>query len=101
MSTKILVSEAKIRFDHNESKLYLREKYSNRLRVPHGGGLWEITTSLISYLSCSEQEHVILLDVFGNPVQVVRSELLSLAHDTYNSVMSEWLAEHQRLGQFR
>lgn len=101
MTTKVLVNTARERFYHNESKVFLKEKYTNKLTVPLSGGLWHITTELISYLRGSGNQTEILEDSYGHPVEVNRQELLELATKTYSEVMAEWHSEHQKLSKLR
>jgi hypothetical protein len=103
MSTKILVENVRHRFNHNESKLYLKEKYTNKLSVVHGGGLWAITPQLIAFLRepTNDTQFEILIDSYGHPIKINRQELLTLAVNTYTTVMNEWYTEHQALGAQR
>ena len=99
MSTKILVENIKQRFNHNESKLYLKEKYTNKLSTVHAGGMWTITPALIAFLRepTNDTEHEILVDSYGNPIKVNRQEFLAIAVATYNTVLTEWHLEYLEL----
>lgn len=98
MDTKTLISEAKARFNHNSAKAYLKDKYDSKLIVAEQGGLWRADQQTISFLnSMSDDNFVILMDTFDNPVQVNREELLSVLKDTYNTVMLEWYKEWKEL----
>lgn len=101
MTTKVLVNTARERFYHSESRIYLTEKYKNKLNIPMAGGLWQITPELIAFLRTSTKQKEILVDSYGNPVEVDVGELLSLASETYSAVMGEWLDEHRKLSKFR
>lgn len=103
MSTKILVAEARARFNHAESKLYLREKYTNKLNISHAGGMWFINIELINFLreSSSGEATEILVDKFNNPIEVDRKEFLELATRIYNDNMAEWLREYNELSKKR
>lgn len=93
MDTKTLINEARARFNHNSAKAYLKEKYDTRLIVAEQGGLWRANLETINFLNSTEQEFVILLDTFHNPVEINRKELLDKLTDTYNTVMREWYNE--------
>ena len=98
MDTKTLISEAKARFNHNSAKAYLKDKYDSKLIVAEQGGLWRADQQTISFLSSmSDDNFVILMDTFDNPVQVNREELLSVLKDTYNTTMLEWYKEWKEL----
>ena len=98
MDTKTLISEAKARFNHNSAKAYLKDKYDSKLIVAEQGGLWRADQQTISFLSSmSDDNFVILMDTFDNPVQVNREELLSVLKDTYNTTMLELYKEWKEL----
>ena len=98
MDTKTLISEAKARFNHNSAKAYLKDKYDSKLIIADQGGLWRADQETISFLSSmSDDNFVIIMDTFDNPVQVNREELLKVLKDTYNLVMLEWHKEWKEL----
>lgn len=97
MDTKTLISEAKARFAHNSAKDYLKEKYEAKLLVAEQGGLWKADLQTISFLSASNNEAIILIDTFDNPVKVNRKELLDKLTAIYWAVMKEWHDEWKEL----
>jgi hypothetical protein len=97
MDTKTLISEAKARFSHNSAKAYLKDKYDSKLIVADQGGLWRADQETISFLNSMSDNHIVMIDTFGNPVQVNRDRLLELLRDTYNNVMLEWYKEWKEL----
>jgi hypothetical protein len=99
MSTKVLVDNIKHRFNHNESRLYLKEKYTNRLTIAYSGGMFTITPQLIAFLrnSTTGESHEFLVDIYNNPVKVDREEFLKIATETYNGAMEQWHTEYQEL----
>ena len=99
MSTTILVATARARFNHSESKQYLKEKYTNLLTVAYAGGMFKIDQTLISFLNQTDCD--IITDIYDNPVKIDRLEFLSLATTTYNTVMSQWLEESTNLSKMR
>lgn len=101
MDTKTLIKEAKARFDHNSAKQLLKEKYQSKLIVANQGGLWKATPEFIVFLDNAGSDEIILVDSYENPVKVKRQELFYLLRDTYNQVMTDWLAEFQELRQYR
>ncbi len=77
MDTKTLISEAKARFNHNSAKAQLKDKYDGKFIVAEQGGLWKATPEFIAFLSALEDDNfVILIDTFDNPVEVKREQLL-------------------------
>jgi len=99
MSTRVLVDNIKHRFNHNESKLYLKEKYTNKLTIAYGGGMFVVTPQLIAFLRqpTSDSPHEVLVDIYNNPIKVDRQELLAVVTSTYNETMSQWHEEYTTL----
>lgn len=98
MDTRTLIAEAKARFNHNSAKAQLKDKYDGKFIVADQGGLWKATPELISFLNTtSEDNFVILIDNFENPVQVDREKLLSVLKSTYDKVMLDWYKEWKEL----
>lgn len=100
MDTNKLITEAKARFKHSESKLYLEEKYVNRLIIANQGGMWSVTPELLGFLKTAPDE-VILKDNYNNPVKVNSAELLSEAQTLYSAVMLAWFTEYTELQSSR
>jgi hypothetical protein len=97
MDTTSLISEAKARFNHNSAKAYLKDKYDSKLIVADQSGLWKADLHTITFLSVMDDNFVILIDTFNNPVQVNRDKLLVLLKATYNQIMLEWYKEWKEL----
>jgi hypothetical protein len=97
MDTKTLISEAKARFNHNSAKAQLKDKYDGKFIIAEQGGLWKATPELIAFLSALDDNFVILIDNFNNPVQVNRDQLLSILKDTYQKVMLDWYKEWKEI----
>lgn len=101
MDINQLLSEAKARFSHNAAKDYLKEKYSNKLVIADQNGLWKADTQTINLLSSFNTKKLVLIDTFGNPVQVNRKELLEKLQDLYTEVMDDWYKEWKELEEKR
>jgi hypothetical protein len=98
MDTKTLLAESKARFNHNSAKSYLNEKYSSKLLVAEQGGLWRADAQTISFLnSMNDDNFIVIMDTFNNPVQVNRDELLTVLKKIYNTVMLDWHKEWKEL----
>ena len=97
MDTKTLITEAKARFNHNSAKAYLKDKYDSKLTVADQGGLWKATPELIAFLTAVDDNFVVLIDNFDNPVQVKREDLLQVLKDTYQKAMLDWYKEWKEL----
>lgn len=96
MNTQQLVREAKTRFKHQESKLYLEEKYTSQLTFSSQGGSWTASPELISFLTHSDLS-IILLDNFKNPIKVDTNSLLEKMKSVYHTIMQEWYDESVQL----
>jgi hypothetical protein len=101
MDTKTLINEAKARFNHNSAKQQLKDKYESKLIIADQGGLWEATPELIAILQAFDDNFIVLIDNFNNPVQVNRVKLLTVIKDTYQKVMLDWYKEHKELESTR
>ena len=101
MDTKTLISEAKARFNHNSAKAQLKDKYDGKFIIAEQGGLWKASPELIAFLNALDDNFVILIDNFNNPVQVNRDQLLAVLKDTYSKVMLEWYKEWKEIETVR
>jgi hypothetical protein len=97
MDITTLISDAKARFSHNSAKAYLKDKYDSKLIVADQGGLWKANLTTIAFLNAFDDDNIIVIDTFDNPVQVNRAQLLTLLTDTYNTVMLAWYKEWKEL----
>ena len=97
MDTKTLLSEAKARFNHNSAKAQLKDKYDGKFIIAEQGGLWKASPEIIAFLNALDDNFVILIDNFNNPVQINRDQLLSVLKDTYQKVMLEWYKEWKEI----
>ena len=97
MDTKTLIAEAKARFNHNSAKAQLRDKYDGKFIVAEQGGLWKASPELIAFLNAVDDNFIVLIDNFDNPVQVKREDLLKVLKDTYQKVMLDWYKEWKEL----
>ena len=101
MDTKTLISEAKARFNHNSAKAQLKDKYDGKFIIAEQGGLWKASPEIISFLNSMDDNFVILIDNFNNPVQVNRDQLLTVLKDTYQTVMLDWYKEWKEIETVR
>jgi len=97
MDTKTLISEAKARFNHNAAKAQLKDKYDGKFIVAEQGGLWKATPEFIGFLNALNDDTVILIDTFDNPVEVEREQLLEVLKTNFQKVMSDWHKEWKEL----
>ena len=101
MDTKTLITEAKARFNHNSAKAYLKDKYESKLIVADQNGLWHANLATINFLTSSNEDEIVLIDNFNNPVKINRQSLLSKLNTVYKSIMEEWYTEWVELEKKR
>lgn len=97
MDTNDLIAESKARFGHNAAKAYLAEKYNAKLFVAEQGGLWKADQQTIAFLGSIDFISTVMIDTFGNPVQVDTKTLHHILTHTYQEVMLQWHAEYKEL----
>lgn len=101
MSTESLNQRIRERFDHEQSRRVMREKYQARMLFAHAGGLWRAGPDLLTTLACCPDGTVVLLDQYQNPVAVDRSQLLDLVQARWQESMNAWLVEWQQQSRQR
>jgi hypothetical protein len=101
MDVKLLIAEAKARFNLNSAKAQLKEKYEGKFIVADQGGLWKADIETISFLSSFTNENIIMIDTFGTPIYINRPLLLSSLQDKYHVVMHDWLKEYANIENMR
>ena len=103
MTTSIsnLVEQVKTATNYQKNKHLLREKILTDLHVPYNGGLFLVNQQLLAFLATWSTDSLFLEDVYNNPIQITRTELLTLAQQHYQTVMNEWHIQHNELKRIR
>lgn len=102
MNTDDLIAHSRTRFDHAAAKRVLKEKYQAKMTFAHAGGLWQAGPDLLTLLhTVKENKHVVLLDLYENPVQVIPKELVELAQQRWQEQMNAWFVEYEELKKNR
>jgi hypothetical protein len=96
MDTNKLTQRIRTRFDYQNSRKYLEEKYHNQLLIVAQDGTWTVTPDFLTFLRTSETE-TIVLDTNKRPVKINTKKLLDTAQATYDTIMSQWLEEFTEL----
>jgi len=94
-----LVKTIKYRFDHDSAKQILKQKYEAKMLFAKDGGMWKAGPDLIILLSTMSNESLVIVDTYGNPCRVNRSELLIETKQRWQEQMNAWeheFAEMQR-----
>jgi hypothetical protein len=101
MNTEQLISHARARFDHAQAKQVLKEKYQAKMLFAHAGGMWSAGPELLNTLMCCPGTESVILDLYGNPIKIVTTELFNLAQCRWQEQMNAWLVEHEELNKKR
>lgn len=96
-----LVDQIRVATDYQKNKQSLRDKILTDLHLPYAGGLFLIDMNLLAFLATWPSDELYIQDIYGNPIHVVRQELLSQAQQHYQSVMNTWHIEHEKLKHIR
>lgn len=96
-----LFEDVRARFNHQESKRILEEKWSGKLLVFTQYGTWKASPELIAYLRTEKNETTILLDYHERPVKVNVAQLLEEVEKTFTEVMNGWRSEFQETAKLR
>ena len=96
-----IVHQIKLATEYQTNKRILREKIITDLHVTYNGGMFLITTDLLSFLATWPEDEIYLEDAYQNPIKVNTSEFLKLTRQHYQKVMNIWHDEHAKLRQIR
>ena len=101
MDTDQLISHARSRFEHVAAKRLLKEKYEAKMLFAHAGGMWRAGPELLNTLMCCPGTESVVLDLYGNPVKIVTTELFNLAQQRWQEQLNAWLVEFDDLNKKR
>ena len=102
MNTDDLITQSRTRFEHTTAKRVLKEKYQAKLLFAHAGGMWQAGPELLTLLHIvKENDPVVLLDLYQNPVSVNPKEIAEIAMYRWQEQMNAWLIEHEEINQQR
>ena len=102
MNTDDLITQSRTRFEHTTAKRVLKEKYQAKLLFAHAGGMWQAGPELLTLLhTVKENDPVVLLDLYQNPVRVNPKEIVEIAMYRWQEQMNAWLIEHEEINQQR
>lgn len=101
MDTDTIIKQSRIRFDHNQAKQVLREKYEAKMLFAHAGGMWRAGADLLVLLNTVTTDTVVLVDEYGTPVKINVAELKEQVEQRWQEQMNGWLMEHEELRRQR
>jgi hypothetical protein len=96
-----IIKQAKVRFNHNQNKQLLKEKYKSKMMFASNGGMWNAGPELLSILATFDTDTIVLVDLYSNPVQVNRLELITEVKQRWQEQMNAWLIEFQQSSRQR
>ena len=101
MDTENNIKQSRTRFDHNQARQILREKYEAKMLFAYNGGMWRAGPELLMTIAVCPDEDAVLIDEYGNPVQINTLELELLAQQRWQEQMNAWLLEFTELSTKR
>jgi hypothetical protein len=101
MDTEKLMAHARERFDHEATRRQLREKYQAKMILGYRGGLFRASPENIALLHIYQEQEIVMLDLYENPVRVSAAELKHHMQQCWQEQMNGWLAEYEQANQRR
>lgn len=97
-----LTQKIRTRFDHNQQRRVLREKYEAKMVFAHAGGMWRAGPELNNLIfTCGRMSKIVLPDLYNNPIKVDSQELIALSQERWNEQMNAWYVEYEELNKNR
>ena len=96
-----VIKNVKVRFDHNQNKQILKEKYESKMLFALQGGMWEAGPDLLSTLSVCLDDTAVLTDLYNTPVQINTKDLYNEAQMRWKEQMNAWLVEYEQSSRER
>jgi len=101
MDHESLTKKIRARFDHEQHRRVLKEKYQARMIFGWNGGMFRASPEMISFLSLYDDQRIVIQDLYDNPVEVNAQELCCLMRSRLQEQMSAWHSEYQQSKQQR
>jgi hypothetical protein len=104
MDTDQLIKLSRARFDHENARRVLKEKYQAKMLFAYREGMWRAGPELLSLLDfCDKRDsaEIVILDLYETPIKVNCKELWNLAAACWQEQMNAWLIEFENLRQQR
>ena len=101
MNTDELITHSRSRFDHAAAKRVLKEKYQAKMTFGLNGGMFKTTPEMISFLSLYDDERIVVMDLYENPIEINAKEMCDIMKSRLQEQMNAWLVEYEELNQQR
>lgn len=96
-----IVNQVKQATDYQINRRVLKEKITTELHMTYNNGMFLITPNLLAFLATWPDNVVMLEDIYGNPIEIHREEMLDQARQRYRAVMNRWHYQHAELKRIR
>jgi len=94
-------SSIRTRFNHNQNKQILKEKYEAKMLFASQGGMWKACPNLLATLMSCPEEIAVILDEYDTPVQINTQELYKDVQTHWQEQMNGWLVEFNKSSRER
>ena len=101
MSNELLQKTIRARFDHEQARKLLKEKYLGKMTFALAGGMWRAGPELQTVLLACPDESAVILDIYDTPVRVNTRELFAQSQLRWQEQMTAWLIEYEELNKQR
>jgi len=93
MNTEHIKKTIRARFNHNQNKQILKEKYEAKMLFASQNGMWKASPRLLSTLLACPDDTAVILDEYNTPVQINTKELYKNVQMHWQEQMNAWLVE--------
>lgn len=87
--------------DYQVNRRILKEKILTELHLTYNGGMFLVSQELLGFLATWPDHTLFLEDIYENPIEVNRDELLDQCRRRYQAVMNSWHQQHAELRSIR
>jgi len=84
----------KERFNHQQNKQILKEKYEAKMLFASQGGMWKAGSELLTTILVCPDETAVILDEYDTPIQINTKKLYNEAQMHWQEQMNGWMFEY-------
>ena len=101
MDKNQIITQGRARFEHHAAKKLLKEKYEAKMVFGYNGGLFRAGPELLMTIEVCPDNKSVIVDEYGNPVEINTTELKQLAQQIWQEQMNMWLTEFNSIRKNR
>lgn len=101
MDKNQIITQGRARFEHHAAKKLLKEKYEAKMIFGYNGGLFRAGPELLTTIEVCPSETAVIVDEYGNPVEINTNELKEMAQQRWQEQMNLWLSEFNEIRKNR